>query len=231
MCFSLSVVSDSAAPWTVDRQALLSMEFSRQEYWCWLPFLSPGDLSNPGTEPGSPELQPDSLPSEPPGKTHTNLLKLKPTLRKTELNCSRLRRGHLVEAPHLPISEICGFSELKLGAGFGLALFHGASLVAQLVKNLPAMGETWVRSLSWEDPPGEEKGYPLQYSGLENSVDHIVHGVAKSQTRPSNFHFTSSLLGHAVPSGCLVGPCSKVGHAGAARHSEGVQGAVIWSPT
>ena len=34
--------------------------------------------------------------------------------------------------------------------------------------------------------PGEGKGYPLQYSGLENSMDHIVHGVAKSQTRMSN---------------------------------------------
>ena len=37
--------------------------------------------------------------------------------------------------------------------------------------------------------PGEGNDYPLQYSGLENSMDHIVHGVAKSQTRPSNFHF------------------------------------------
>ena len=37
----------------------------------------------------------------------------------------------------------------------------GASLVAQLVKNLPAMQETWVRSLGWEDSPGEGKGYPL----------------------------------------------------------------------
>ena len=37
--------------------------------------------------------------------------------------------------------------------------------------------------------PGEEKGYPLQYSGLENSMDCIVHGVAKSRTRLSNFHF------------------------------------------
>ena len=37
--------------------------------------------------------------------------------------------------------------------------------------------------------PGEGKGYPLQYSGLENSMDHIVHGVAKSQTRLSDFHF------------------------------------------
>ena len=38
---------------------------------------------------------------------------------------------------------------------------------------------------------GEGKGYPLQYSGLENSMDCIVHGVAKSRTRLSNFHFTS----------------------------------------
>ena len=36
--------------------------------------------------------------------------------------------------------------------------------------------------------PGEGKGYPLQYSGLENSMDYIVHGVAKSQTRLSDFH-------------------------------------------
>ena len=36
--------------------------------------------------------------------------------------------------------------------------------------------------------PREEKGYPLQYSGLENSRDCIVHGVAKSRTRLSNFH-------------------------------------------
>ena len=36
--------------------------------------------------------------------------------------------------------------------------------------------------------PGEGKGYPLQYSGLENSMDYIVHGVTKSQTRLSNFH-------------------------------------------
>ena len=37
--------------------------------------------------------------------------------------------------------------------------------------------------------PGEGNGYPLQYSGLENSMDCITHGVAKSQTRLSNFHF------------------------------------------
>ena len=49
-------------------QAPLSMGFSRQEYWSGLPFPSPGDLPNPGIEPGSPALQTDALPSEPPGK-------------------------------------------------------------------------------------------------------------------------------------------------------------------
>ena len=37
--------------------------------------------------------------------------------------------------------------------------------------------------------PGEGKGYPLQYSGLENSIDCIVHGVGKSRTRLSDFYF------------------------------------------
>ena len=41
--------------------------------------------------------------------------------------------------------------------------------------------------------PGEGKGYPLQYSGLENSMDYIVHGVAKSQTRLSDFHYFYSV--------------------------------------
>ena len=48
--------------------AIWSMELSKQEYWSGLPFPSPGDLPNPGTEPRSPALQADALPSEPPGK-------------------------------------------------------------------------------------------------------------------------------------------------------------------
>ena len=43
--------------------------------------------------------------------------------------------------------------------------------MAQLIRNLPAMWESWVRSQGWEDSPGEGKGYPLQYSGLENSKE------------------------------------------------------------
>ena len=97
------------------------------------------------------------------------------------------------------------------------------SLIAQLVKNPPEMQENPVQFLGWEDPlgkvrlsnpaskeyahnvgdlgsipglgrsPGEGKGYPLQYSGLENSMDCTVHGVAKSRTQLSDSHFTGIL--------------------------------------
>ena len=56
--------------WTVAYQAPPSMGFSSQEYWSGLPFPSPGDLPDPGIEPGSPALQADALPSEPPGKLY-----------------------------------------------------------------------------------------------------------------------------------------------------------------
>ena len=64
----LSPVRLFVTPWIVAYQAPLSMGFSRQEYWSGLPFPSPGDLPNPGMDPGSPALQTDVLPAEPPGK-------------------------------------------------------------------------------------------------------------------------------------------------------------------
>ena len=63
--------------------------------------------------------------------------------------------------------------------------------MAQLVKNTPAMQETPVQSLGWEDLLKKGKGYPLQHSSLENSMDCIVHGVAKSRTWLSNFHLAT----------------------------------------
>ena len=54
---------------------------------------------------------------------------------------------------------------------------YRASLVAQLVKNPPAVWEIWVRSLGWEDPL--EKGKATHSTGLENSMDCIVHGITK----------------------------------------------------
>ena len=66
----LSHVRLFVTPWTVAYQAPPSMGFPRQEYWSGLPFPFPGDLPNPGIEPGSPALQADALTSEPPGKPH-----------------------------------------------------------------------------------------------------------------------------------------------------------------
>ena len=68
VCYLLSHVRLFGIPWTVARQAPLSIGFSRQEYWSELPFPSPGDLPNPRIEPGSPALGADSLPTELPGK-------------------------------------------------------------------------------------------------------------------------------------------------------------------
>ena len=64
VCESLSRVRIFATPRTIAHQAPLSMGFSRQTYWSGLPFSSPGDLPDPGIEPGSPVLQADSLPFE-----------------------------------------------------------------------------------------------------------------------------------------------------------------------
>ena len=116
---------------------------------------------------------------------------------------------------------------------YGFYYHTGASLIVHLVKNMPAMQETPVWFLGWEDPlekglaihssilgfpcgsagkesacnagdlgtiPGfgrsseEGKGYPLQSSGLDNSMDSVVHGVAKSQTWLSDFLHCCSLL-------------------------------------
>ena len=128
----------------------------------------------------------------------------------------------------LPISN---FKHLDL-KNINIVLTNHSSLIAQLVKNQPAMQETLVHFLGQEDllekgwapnplflgfpcgsagkdsacnvedvglipglgrSPGEGKGYPLQYSGLENSMDRgacqaTVQGLTKSQKRLSNFH-------------------------------------------
>ena len=66
--YLLSHVWLFTTPWTIAYQAPLSTGFSRQEYWSELLFFSPGDLPNPGIEPGSPALQVDPFRSEAPRK-------------------------------------------------------------------------------------------------------------------------------------------------------------------
>ncbi|CAN0222692.1 unnamed protein product [Rangifer tarandus platyrhynchus] len=117
----------------------------------WVAISSPGDLPDPGIEPGSPALQADSLPTELRGKPHLNFYYL----------------SH----------PVCGLLEQTNSSLW-------AFLVAQTVKDIPAMQETQV---GLGRPPGEGNGNALQYSGLENSMDGgaclaTVHGLAKSRT-------------------------------------------------
>ena len=73
----LSPVQHFGTPWTVARQAPLSMGFPRQEYWSGLLCPLPGDLPNPGIKPvslASPALYTGSLPTEPPEKPHSGVL-------------------------------------------------------------------------------------------------------------------------------------------------------------
>ena len=79
-----------ATPWTEAHQAPLSMEFPRQEYWSGLPFPSPGGLSDPGIEPGSPALQADYLLTEPQGKPLVRLYN--PLIIVLNLVCNILSR-------------------------------------------------------------------------------------------------------------------------------------------
>ena len=71
--------------------------------------------------------------------------------------------------------------------------------MAQLVKNLPAMQGT-LPNAGLGRSPGEAKGYPLQYPGLENSMDCIVHGVARLNTTEQLSHNFPSPLAIGVPS-------------------------------
>ena len=75
----------------------------------------------------------------------------------------------------------CDASSETLGLTLGKVLGF-----PQLVKNLPGMWET---THGLGRSPGEGKCYPLQYSGLENFIDCIVHGVSMSRTWLSNFYF------------------------------------------
>ena len=115
-------------------------------------------------------------------------------MNKTGLSHGRWRKG--LPGSSAGKESACDAGDPRSIPGLGRSAGEGinyplqyswVSLVAKLVKNLPAMRKTWVRSLGWEDSPGKGKGYPLQYPGLENSIDYTVYGVAKSQTRPSDF--------------------------------------------
>ena len=87
---NLPAMQETRETWDETPWAVQSMEFSRPEYWSGEPFLSPGDLPNPGTEPRSPTLKVDSFPAEPPGKpknTGVGSLSLFQRIFRTGISC------------------------------------------------------------------------------------------------------------------------------------------------
>ena len=84
-------------------------------------------------------------------------------------------------------------------------VFNKFYLMAQTVKNLPAGDLGLIPGLGRS--PGERKGYPLQYSGLENSMDCIIHGVTNGRTRLNNFHFHRFAINILPRSKCLLISC------------------------
>ena len=123
---SLSRVRLFVTPWTVARQAPLSMGFSRQEYWSRLPFPSPGDLPNPGIEPGSPTWQADAL-----GDQGDDSMNWNSNRENEEKSCVQLR---------IPTIAQC-------------LVYTGASLVAQqwrIYLQCRRHGfDPWVRKIAW----------------------------------------------------------------------------------
>ena len=105
------------------------------------------------------------------------------------------RPSRPVSPPH-PAPHLTADSKGQLFATNFMFTFQHirASLVAQLVKNPPVIWETWVQSLGSGRSPREEKGFPLHYSSLENSMDCTVHGVTKSQTQLSDLRFNTLRL-------------------------------------
>ena len=125
-----SVASGTVSSQTIACQAPQPMGFSQQEYWSGLSFPPPGDLPDRGVELES-SLQADSLPL-------SHCRSPWPSLAQVRTGTFYLYLFTLVLFP---------ISSLRSSA---VDIFTSASLVAQAVKNLPAMQETWVRSLDWE---------------------------------------------------------------------------------
>ena len=176
----LNCVPPLATPWTVAHSAPLSMGFSRQEYWNGLPFPSPGDFPNPGIKPIDPNpgikpaLAGGFFTTEPPGKPSFRLLAYNAATRKAAF-CFTSSCFSLLLCIYCICTSIykmgfpgglagkestCKAGEPSLIPGWGSSpgeeighplQYSWASLVAQKVKNPPAMWETWVRCLGWED--------------------------------------------------------------------------------
>ena len=179
VCVCLVYVWPFSTPWTVARQASLSVGILQERTLEWVAISFSRVSSRPRNWTRSPTLQADSWPSEPPGKPFRAM---KACYLKcygdTQEHCSQISLSYLpLFLPYGP-----GYSSDKsFHFLFCLIGLIWASLVAQTVV-CPGF-DTWVRKT-----PEEGSGNPLQYSCLENSMEKgawwaAVHGVTKSQAQ------------------------------------------------
>ena len=143
-------------PWTVAHQAPPSIEFSRQEYWSGLPFPSPGDLPNPGIEPGFPAFQADALPFEPPGNPCIAKLRLK--LKKVG-EIARPFRYDLTQIPYDYTAEVTN-------------RFKGLDLVDRVPEELWMEVSNHCTECGEQNHPQEkemQEGQVVVWGGLTNS--------------------------------------------------------------
>ena len=106
VCYINSVLSNFATTWTVAHQAPMSVGFSRQECYNGLPCPPPGDCSDPGIEPRFPELQADSLLSEPLGKPQCTVyfsIILPHNIAKKVIQISKLPHPCKLHIPNSPL--------------------------------------------------------------------------------------------------------------------------------
>ena len=141
---SLSHVWLFVTPWTVAYQAPRSMGFSRQEYWSWLPFPSPGDLPNPGIETGSPALQTDALLSEPPGKSYLNMLLKSTFILYILQRVTKVSLTSLLETTQI-LQAVCSFHLKKCNSLFNM-LIRKCSI--QIISKLTAFIRCFLSSFA-----------------------------------------------------------------------------------
>ena len=216
-------MSDSfVTPWTVALQASLSMGFPRQEYWSGLPFLSPGNLPDPGIKPMPPES------SALAGGFFTTVPHRKPLVFLQFSSVQSLILYDLMDCsmPGLSVHhQLLGFTQTHVHwVGDAIQPSHPLSSPSSAVnlsqhhfsvkiyiwqyhlflKTVGSDGKESAHNVGdlglipeSRRSPGEGNGNPLQYSCLENPMDGgawwaTALGVAKSRTRLRNFTFTIS---------------------------------------
>ena len=169
--------------WIAASQAPLSVEFSRQEYWREFP--SPRYLPDKGIKPRSPTLWAESLLSEPHSKQpHSKQL--------AQMSFSRWTLPWFTQTRERSLSPVLPYF-YKTSILTPNILYHSyvykdfpcGSAGKESAYNLGDLGSVSGLGRS----PGEGKGYPLQYSGLENSMDCIVHGVQRVRHDWATFAF------------------------------------------